>query len=146
MKILVIGSGPSGIDITLDLSNRANYVGLSHHSTTLAPDLFPKNVFQVPDLECITENGFVHFINGTSDSFDAIILCTGYKYNFPFLTEECGIKTTNNHVTSLYKHVLNIEHPTMFFIGLTNVTIFTHLIELQVCIKSFWFHMKIQID
>lgn len=137
MRVLVIGSGPSGIDITFDLSKTAKYVGLSHHSTLIAPDIFPENVVQLPDVESISDDGKVNFVNERAEAYDAIIFCTGYKYNFPFLTDECGIKTINNLVTPLYKHVINIEYPTMFFIGVTNVTIFTYLIELQVFLKQF---------
>lgn len=153
--MLIIGGGPSGIDITFDLSNTAKYIGISHHSTYITSDTFPVNVAQLPDVSFITGDGNVHFINETTKAFDAIIFCTGYKYNFPFLTDECGIKTTNNHVTSLYKHVVNIEHPTMFFIGLTNVTIFTYLIEFQVFLKClsikrekyvFHFNLKVQFS
>ncbi|XP_063708631.1 senecionine N-oxygenase-like [Culicoides brevitarsis] len=136
-KVLVVGSGPSGIDITFDLSHLAKTVHMSHHSTTLASDLFPQNVEQLPDIDFISD-GKVHFTNSREENYDAIVLCTGYKYNFPFLSEDSGIKVTNNHVTPLYKHVINIEHPSMFFIGLTNVTIFNSIIELQVqfAIKS----------
>lgn len=135
MNVLIVGSGPSGIDITFDLCKVAKHVGISHHSTTLDADLFPTNVVQFPDIDRISVDGDVYFSNDLVGFYDAIIFCTGYKYKLSFLTDTCGIRTINNHVTSLYKHVLNIERPTMFFIGLTNVTIFTHLIELQVCLK-----------
>jgi hypothetical protein len=41
----------------------------------------------------------------------------GYKYSFPFLTASCGISVKERRVGPLYKHLLNIRHPTMAFIG-----------------------------
>lgn len=131
-KVLIIGAGPSGIDLTFDISKTANLVGISHHSTILT-DIFPSNVTQLKDVKEVDQDGNVVFSDETVKSFDAIIYCTGYHYGYPFLSPECGIKVINHrHVTPLYKHVINIEHPTMFFIGVVNVTIFTHVTELQV--------------
>jgi hypothetical protein len=41
----------------------------------------------------------------------------GYEYSFPFLTASCGISVKERRVGPLYKHLLNIRHPTMAFIG-----------------------------
>uniref|UniRef100_A0A336MIW8 Flavin-containing monooxygenase n=1 Tax=Culicoides sonorensis TaxID=179676 RepID=A0A336MIW8_CULSO len=130
-RVLIIGAGPSGIDLTFDVSKTAKQIALSHHSKILK-DIFPANVHQLPDVTHIASDGSVNFLNGNSEKFDAIIFCTGYNYNFPFIGNECGLKMDNNHITPLYKHIMHIEHPTLFFIGMTNVTIFTHLIELQI--------------
>lgn len=56
----------------------------------------------------------------------------GYKYKYPFLSPECGVRVEDNHVQPLFKHFLNIEHPTMYFIGIpTNTTGFC-MFDLQV--------------
>lgn len=34
------------------------------------------------------ENKRVYFINGNSAEFDAIVFCTGYKIDLPFLSSE----------------------------------------------------------
>lgn len=50
---------------------------------------------------------------------DAFILCTGYEYDLPFLGEDSGIEVIEGkYIRPLYKHFVNIEHPTMAFIGL----------------------------
>ena len=41
----------------------------------------------------------------------------GYEYSFPFLTAGCGVGVTSRRVGPLYKHLLNIHHPSMAFIG-----------------------------
>jgi hypothetical protein len=41
--------------------------------------------------------------NDEEIDLDAMVMCTGYKYKFPFLSEEI-ISTEGEHVTPLYKH------------------------------------------
>ena len=48
----------------------------------------------------------------------AVILATGYHYNFPFLTPECGVSVENRVVQPLYKHLISIANPSLSFIGL----------------------------
>ena len=49
---------------------------------------------------------------------EAVILATGYHYNFPFLTPECGVSVENRVVQPLYKHLISIASPSLAFIGL----------------------------
>ena len=49
---------------------------------------------------------------------EAVILATGYHYNFPFLAPECGVKVENRVVQPLYKHLISIANPSLAFIGL----------------------------
>ena len=62
----------------------------------------------------------VSFEDGQSRTVDEIILCTGYKYSYPFLSEECGVTVQNagRRVAPLYKHTFNIVHPSMAFLGI----------------------------
>lgn len=84
-----------------------------------------------PDIRCLTETG-AEFIDGSYEDIDIICYCTGYKYSFPFLTDECKITVDDNHIEPLYKHMINIEHPTMCLIGIPfNVCAF-QMFDLQV--------------
>ena len=49
---------------------------------------------------------------------EAVILATGYHYNFPFLAPECGVKVENRVVQPLYKHLISIANPSLAFVGL----------------------------
>ena len=49
---------------------------------------------------------------------EAVILATGYHYNFPFLTPECGVKVENRVVQPLFKHLISIANPSLAFVGL----------------------------
>ncbi|XP_048744656.2 flavin-containing monooxygenase 5-like isoform X2 [Ostrea edulis] len=66
------------------------------------------------------EGSKVTFVNGESAEFDAIVMCTGYKIDLPFLSEELKKTILNEETNSinLYKNVFNpdIGH-TLAFIG-----------------------------
>ena len=49
---------------------------------------------------------------------EAVILATGYHYNFPFLDPKCGVKVENRVVQPLFKHLISIANPTLAFVGL----------------------------
>ena len=97
----------------------AKEVYLVYHSTMVQYKL-PCNVKLLPSITQIEADGIVHFKNGESHPVDELILCTGYQYSYPFLTNESGIQIEEGgkHVTPLYKHMFNISHPSMVFIGL----------------------------
>ncbi|KFB45944.1 AGAP010399-PA-like protein [Anopheles sinensis] len=135
--VLVIGAGPSGMDIALELAKKANRVTISHHMEPLT-FAFPPNLTQQPDVACLTEAG-ARFTNGHNEAFDVVLYCTGFRYNFPFLSSSCGVCVEDNHVQPLYKHCININHPTMAFIGLPFYVCAAQMMDLQVrfCLKYF---------
>lgn len=69
-----------------------------------------------------------HFDN-SDFRFDRLL---GYEFTYPFFTEEVGIQYNGNNVRPLYKQILNIEHPTMAFIGVPLGIATNHLYDLQV--------------
>ena len=74
------------------------------HRRPLLPTPLPSNVYQMKGVKRVLEDGVV-LDDDTELKLDALILCTGYKYEFPFLSEECQISTEGERVTPLYKHV-----------------------------------------
>lgn len=42
----------------------------------------------------------------------------GYQYSFPFLSSDVKLDTRNRHVEPLYKHVVHMDYPNLFFIGI----------------------------
>ncbi|XP_063589640.1 uncharacterized protein LOC134766640 [Penaeus indicus] len=78
----------------------------------------------------VAENGF-YLKDGTFQEADCIIYCTGYKYTFPFLEDNCGITVENNYVKPLYKQIINASFPTMGFIGIPSRIIVFPLINYQ---------------
>lgn len=58
----------------------------------------------------------------------------GYEYKYPFLSPECKITVDKMVVKPLYKHFINIEHPTMCIIGIPRDCPGFTMFDLQVSI------------
>ena len=116
-EVLVIGVGPSGLDIMLDIAKHAKVVYLSSRREYLKTKV-PDNMEWLPDVSELKEDGRVFFENGEERSVDCVVLATGYLYSYPFLSEESGIKVVEGkRVTHLYKHTFNVAHPSMAVVG-----------------------------
>ncbi|XP_052871909.1 senecionine N-oxygenase-like [Anopheles cruzii] len=135
--VLVIGAGPSGMDIALELAKKAKRVTISHHMDRLTFP-FPDNLTQQSDVDVLTENG-ARFTDGDEIPFDVVLYCTGFRYSFPFLAPDCGVRVEDNHVQPIYKHCININHPSMAFIGLPFYVCAAQMMDLQVrfCLQFF---------
>lgn len=115
-KVLVVGAGPSGIDISQEISKCAAKVFWSNHMD-VKKLLTIRNIVQKSDVAELTNSGAM-FTDGSSETFDDVVYCTGYRYTFPFLSVDCEVSCEDNYVKPLYKHCLNINRPTLSIIGL----------------------------
>ncbi|OXU20856.1 hypothetical protein TSAR_007278 [Trichomalopsis sarcophagae] len=129
-RVAVLGGYVSGIDISSEISPYASEVYLSHNKNELKCEL-PSNVKQVSGVQKIEGNKLV-LNDGATIVADSFIYCTGYLYTYPFLDDSCNIVVDDNHVTPLYKHLINIHHPTMCFIGLANTVLPFLFFHVQV--------------
>ena len=103
------------------------------YHTSPALYTLPPNAEQQPSIAGIDTDGTVHFVNGESRVVDDIILCTGYQYNFPFLSNDSGITVeAGKRVKHLYKHTFNIEHPSVVFVGLNYPVVPFPFFDVQV--------------
>ncbi|XP_011305418.1 flavin-containing monooxygenase FMO GS-OX-like 4 [Fopius arisanus] len=115
---------------------------------------FPMKLMNFPDYQkmdqtrpcCGTHQQVLNYLNDYADHFairkfiqvkrrwtaDALLYCTGYKYTYPFLHEDCGIRVDENFVTPLWKQLINIHHPTMSFVGLPSRIIPFPLFHFQI--------------
>lgn len=75
-RVLVIGAGPSGMDLALQISKFASLVILSHHSRDEISTVFPKHVQMKPDVHRIEKDTAI-FKDGTTVDVDTIVFCTG---------------------------------------------------------------------
>ncbi|CAG9821331.1 unnamed protein product [Phaedon cochleariae] len=116
-KVLVIGAGPSGVDIAGIVFNVADKVILCHRSDISAKSKIPEGVIIKPEPIEFKENSVI-LKDGSVETVNSVIFCTGYSCSYPFLTVDCGIEVDHNWVKYLYKQVINVKHPTMGFIGL----------------------------
>ncbi|MEM7778743.1 MAG: NAD(P)/FAD-dependent oxidoreductase, partial [Pseudomonadota bacterium] len=92
--ILILGTSYSAEDIGSQCwKYGCKSVTVAHRTAPMGYD-WPDNWQEVPKLDRV-EGKTAHFIDGTSKTVDAIILCTGYKHHFPFLPDSLRLKTAN---------------------------------------------------
>lgn len=134
-NVLVIGGGPSGIDLTVEIAKVAHRVVWSNHtleSIGMKVDLrLPSNAAEKPDVRHLTVTG-AEFVDGSTEDFTAVIYATGYEYKFPFLSVDCGLHCHEKYVEPLYKHCININRPSMGIIGLPYFAVAMPLFDLQI--------------
>ncbi len=104
---------------------------LAHDTPRIEADL-PHNIIQTVGIEQVEANGVI-LKDGSKLEVDAIIMCTGYRYSFPFLSPECEVNITRGRVTPLYKHIVNAKYPTLCMMAvpfeLCPFTLFYHQIK-----------------
>lgn len=116
--VIVLGAGSSGVDICMELSKHADKVYFVHRGNKMASKM-PENVEDIlGTLKRSLPDGSLEMNDEMRAHADAVVLCTGYNYSFPFLAPECNIVARNNRVTSLYRHVFCTALPSLSFIGL----------------------------
>ncbi|XP_044263466.1 senecionine N-oxygenase-like [Tribolium madens] len=128
-RVLIVGSGPSGLDISRQIANVASKVFLSHRSKDALPT--DDTLHQKCLIKEFLENRAI-FEDGTCEEIDEVLFCTGFNYEFPFLSTCCGVKVTDNYVHPLYKQIISIENPTLAFIGIPFKTCPFPLFDIQV--------------
>ena len=62
-------------------------------------------------------NSSLILANREEIEIDSLILCTGYRYRFPFLSEDI-LSIDDEHVSPLYKHVLHLDYHSLMVITL----------------------------
>lgn len=152
--MLLIGKGPSGQDISLELARAgASQVIVSFREFDDEPvSKLDKRTLK-PPIDCIAQDGSVVFADGsTLEAPDVIMFCTGYLYAvadflpsnilYPSVSpdetdggetiQELKRATEAGHVIApLYKQVLAIEEPDVAFIGLPFKNLPFRCFELQ---------------
>merc|ERR1712187_467198 len=81
---------------------------------------WPENFKTVPLSEYVDERSKTcHFKDGSTADVDAIILCTGYKHHFPFISDELRLRTPNLFTpNNLYKTIFLEDNPKMMYFGM----------------------------
>lgn len=134
---LVLGARASGIDISHELCTVAAQVFLSHRQSSMTFPL-PQNLHQTPPIHSIQQDGTVLLEGGRVVNPDVLLLCTGYNFSFPFLSEaELGIRLEPQFVGPLYRQLLPPSFPSIFFIGICQqICPFPHFhCQVQYCLS-----------
>lgn len=135
-SVLVVGAGPSGIDIALEISTVATHVYLSHgkQKRTVPMDC-PTNLQEIGLVDCVLPDGRVKLLDGTVIRVDAVVTCTGYRHRYAFLQQGvAGIRVWHDEksVRGLVRHCVALKDPTLCFIGLPEKTVPFIMFEQQV--------------
>lgn len=117
--ILLIGASYSAEDIGSQCwKYGANSITQSSRSGATGYK-WPDNWTELAEAVEKVEGKTVTFIDGSSKTVDAIILCTGYKHHFPFLPDSLRLKTANVLASNdLYKGVAWNHDPSLFYLGM----------------------------
>lgn len=105
--VVVIGFGPSALDIALEVAMEAKEVHICCRYPGIQPPNLDthSNLWLHSQVKCCFENGEIAFEDGGSITADVIFHCTGYNYSFPFLKTNGIVSIDDNRVGPLYKHV-----------------------------------------
>lgn len=117
-RILLIGSSYSAEDIGVQCyKHGSGDITISYRSNPIGMK-WPKGIKEKP-LVTHFEDNKAFFKDGTSEEFDAVILCTGYQHKFPFLPDNLRLKTKNClYPDHLYKGVISEENERLIFLGM----------------------------
>lgn len=117
-NILLVGSSYSAEDIGVQCyKHGSKSVTLSYRSHPIGIE-WPKGIKEVPLLTHF-EGEIAHFNDGTSERFDAVVMCTGYQHKFPFLPDELRLKTNNcMYPDDLYKGIFFNYRPNLIYLGM----------------------------
>lgn len=134
-KVIVVGNSASGIDLSAQIATMASLPVLvsekeqPNPSTPSTPAVAPtdssqppKPTLNVPEIvEFLPESRSVRMADGSIHAnIDAVVFCTGYFYSFPFLQDldPPVVVADGSYVPNLYEHILNIDEPTLAFLGI----------------------------
>jgi hypothetical protein len=69
-----------------------------------------------PNIDRFAGGRGVRFADDSEEEIDLVVYCTGYKISFPFF--EADLVSVEGNRLPLYRRVVSVEHPGLYFIGL----------------------------
>jgi len=144
-KMLLIGNGYSAEDIALQCNKYGvKDITISYRSSPTGFK-WPEGVREIPQLDKY-ENGRFHFKDGSSDSYEVLMFCTGYQHHFSFLTEDIRLNAKNYlFVEDLYKGIILNKNPQIIYIGMHDQYYTFTMFDIQGCYARDYILGKIEI-
>lgn len=138
-KVVVVGNGPSGLDIAYQINKVAGRTLMSVRHPTSPDKISHIGCEEVPEIvEFLPDQRGVLFKDGSKEiDIDYIVFCTGFLFGYPFLNS-LGHKiiTSGRGIHGLYQHTFLIEHPTLVFPALNMKSVPWPLAEAQAAAFS----------
>lgn len=117
-RLLLIGSSYSAEDIGVQCyKHGSTSVTIAYRSNPIGCN-WPEGI---KEKSCVThfDGATAYFKYGSSEEFDAVILCTGYQHKFPFLPDDLRLKTKNRlYPDDLYKGVIFNHNERLLYLGM----------------------------
>lgn len=151
-RLLIMGNGPSGIDCAAQCADHARTPiyrtihGPPEHA--VLPDDRIKDLPAVASFE--VKHRCATLIDGqVIDGLDKIIISTGYRHSYPFLTSLNAtsepLVTNGARVHNLYQHIFYQKDPTLAFIGLLIAAIPFPISEAQALVAARVYSGRLQL-
>ncbi len=131
-RVALWGTSASGADISLELSKVADVIWCGNAFADVEPGRTIRgNIRVYPSPRAVTPDGRLQFDHGSaSEAVDDFMFCTGYRYDFPFLSDDI-VRVDDNWVNPLYQQIVPPAHPTLAFIGIPFLIVPFPLFEMQ---------------
>lgn len=140
-NIIVVGAGPSGTDIGLELASVGNNVYLATRECSAGEEKRSLHTGETQQLLSVSSpikvdqtSGMLLTYNGNLLTVDTILWCTGYSYQFPFLkcadaanyheqrtenAETILLINQDKRVHPLYLQLFHAIYPSLAFVGIS---------------------------
>jgi trimethylamine monooxygenase len=119
-KVCLIGGRYSAEDIAMQLLKYvAEKITISFRSKPTMISNIKENLNQLALLKKCDGNKLT-FTDGTTGEYDSIILCTGYKHNYPFLHSDLQLKPKDINpiwMPDVYRGVVFENNQNLFYMG-----------------------------
>nr|XP_046267126.1 flavin-containing monooxygenase FMO GS-OX4 [Scatophagus argus]XP_046267127.1 flavin-containing monooxygenase FMO GS-OX4 [Scatophagus argus]XP_046267128.1 flavin-containing monooxygenase FMO GS-OX4 [Scatophagus argus] len=117
-SVVVLGAKASGLDISIELAKVGAQVTLSHGLPRFTFPL-PPGIRQSSPVVAVDQDGSLRFQDGSVDTADILMFCTGYNFSFPFLDgAQLGLEIQDHLVSPLYRFLMPPAFPSLFFISI----------------------------
>lgn len=139
--VLLIGSSYSAEDIgTQCYKYGSKSVTISYRSEAIGYD-WPEGIQEKPAVTHFKGN-IAHFTDGTTQHFDAIIMCTGYLFHFPFLEDKLRLETDNClYPANLYKGIFWQKNTNLIYLGMQDQYFTFNMFDAQA-----WYARDVILD
>lgn len=116
-RVMIWGAAASAQDLSREISSKAEHVFWCGHPKPHLMTLPRPNISHHADPVKFDGQSVYLSDKNLIPNVDHFIYCTGYHYDFPFLSDAI-VNVSNNLVSPLYKDIIHPLYPTLAFIGI----------------------------